>query len=166
MIFCTDVTAPVCRLVNPYSVLHSTMVLMPARATFCPLTVLNIPRLLSGHCLIGTSLRKVPWEHARCCTRVSGCFSLLEALNRSQVSTLFLDVLDVLHISFPDSGQPVTMLELCQTFHDAVHDCSNCSRIYQTATIFFTSFPSCSMHQNIPRSRTRRQLCNPVGHTS
>ena len=43
-----DVTASVSRLVKPFAVLHS-MVLMPSSATLCQLTVLNItPRLLSA----------------------------------------------------------------------------------------------------------------------
>ena len=61
-------------------------------ATFRPLAVLNnIPRRLSTHCLIGASLHKARGGHATCCTRMEGCFNLLDYLNRYQMSTVFPD---------------------------------------------------------------------------
>ena len=56
-------------------------------------------------------IAQVSWEDATSCTRINGCFNLLEALNRSQVSMLMFCTHPFLNL-----GQPVRMLEFCQPF--------------------------------------------------
>ena len=105
----TEVVAPFNRPVNPYTVL--TLDCLDAftnnlRTNCCPenhslpasdtLSRLNI--------IAQTSL-----EHATCCT-----INIVETLNRFEVSTVFLDTVDVLHASFLSIGQPSTLLGSCK----------------------------------------------------
>ena len=99
----------------------------------------------SGHhssSAIGTrsawnAFAQVSWEYATCCTRIAGRFNLLEALGRSQVSTLFLDVVDVLNTSF-FSRQHVTKLEFCHPYV-----LSSCSTFHQTRHDFRRELHNC-----------------------
>ena len=131
---------------NPYSVLHS-IVLMPSCVTSRPLAVLNIIKPRGLLTLSGSNvIAQVSWEHATCCTTEDGRFNLFESFNRFQVSTLFLNVVDVLLTSFLNVGQSGTMLEFCQPFtmffktlpanfpirHDVLRNFSNFPTIHST----------------------------------
>ena len=63
-------------------------------------------------------IAQVSWEDATSGTRINGFFNLLRALNRSQLSTLFLDVADVLHTSFSQPWTTCQNAGILSTLHD------------------------------------------------
>ena len=105
--------------------------------TCCPELHTSPPLVtLSGSIVIA----QVSWGHGTNCTQIYGRFNLFEALYRSQVSTLFLDVVDVMHTSFLNGGQPVTMLAFCQPFTMFFTNCPTVPMFIGPVTIFVTNF--------------------------